>query len=92
LEGDTFDCKDLSEEQHESYKRQKWLFGSYEYEGCPGCLLRDSEIITQLNFYSDYLLMGLPFADLGWAEHPAWMISVIKTLENEKAIIRKEKE
>jgi len=55
-------------------------------------LLREKNIIIQLNFYNDYKIMGLPFADLGWAEHPAWMISVIKALENERAIIQKEKE
>ncbi len=88
LEGDSFRCDDLSEEQHETKRKVTWKFGAYEYTGCPGCLLKEPEMITMLNFYSDYKLMGLPFADLGWGDSPAWMIDVIRIIEIEKIIIR----
>lgn len=55
-------------------------------------MLKEKDIITQLNFYNDYKLMGLPFPDLGWGSSPMWMIDVIRALERERMIIQKEKE
>ncbi len=90
LEGDTFKCDDLSEEQHEGKRNTTWKFGVYEYKGCPGCLIKEPGIVKLLNFYSDYKMMGLPFADLGWGDSPAWMVDVIRAIEIEKTIIRNE--
>ena len=59
--------------------------------GCPGCLLKDPNIIKQINFYNDYQLMGWPFAPMGWGDHPAWMVDVVRVIEREKSIIRNTK-
>lgn len=92
MEGDIFKCDDLSEEHHKIKKETIWKLGAYEYTGCLGCLLKEKDIIAQLNFYNDYRIMGLPFPDLGWGSSPAWMVDIIRALEQERMIIQKEKE
>lgn len=53
-------------------------------------MLKERNIITLLNFYSDYKLMGLPFAG-GWAEQPFWVVDTIRALALEENKIKNEK-
>lgn len=81
-EGDDLKCNDLSDEDHEDRKKQTWTFGDLKYEGCPGCLLEDRELINLINMYYNTKNMGLPFTG-GWAEQPFWVVHVMNILTNE---------
>jgi hypothetical protein len=72
--------------EHEKWKRATWDYeDGYEYKGCPACLNEEPQIQALIGFYAMWKRFGLPFAPLGWASHPAWMIYVITLLSKEES-------